>query len=220
MKKLVLFGVGQMTEIAYSYFTTDSEYTVVGFCVDQSHLENDNFKGLPVVAFEDVEKTFSIATHFMFIPLAAKDCNRLREKKYLEAKKKGYEFVSYISSKATILPESNIGENCFILENNTIQSFVEIGNNCVLWSGNHIGHHTKIKDHCYLASHVVVSGLVTIESNCYLGVNATIRDGINIASRSVIGAGALVMKSTVENGVYMGLPCKKISIQSDNVDLP
>ncbi len=220
MKKLVLFGVGQMSEIAYTYFDTDSEYTIVGFCVDRSHLDSDSFKGLPVVAFEDVENFFSTENHFMFVPLTARDSNQLREGKYLEAKKKGYKIASYISSKATILPESDIGENCFILENNTIQSFVEIGNNCILWSGNHIGHHTKIKDHCYLASHVVVSGRVTIENNCYLGVNATIRDGINIAYKSVIGAGALVMRSTVESGVYMGLPCKKISAKSEDVDLP
>ena len=220
MKKLILFGVGQMAEIAYSYFSTDSKYTVVGFCVDKSHFKDDKFKNLPVVSFEEVENFFPVNTHCMFIPLAAKDSNRLREKKYLEAKSKGYELVSYISSLATILPESNIGENCFILENNTIQAFVEIGNNCVLWSGNHIGHHTKINDHCYLASHVVVSGRVTIGKNCYLGVNSTIRDGINIASGSVIGAGALVMRPTIENGVYMGLPSKKISMKSDDVDLP
>ena len=84
MKKLILFGVGQMSEIAYSYFSTDSKYTVVGFCVDKSHFKDDKYKNLPVVSFEEVENVFSINTHCMFIPLAAKDSNRLRERKYLD----------------------------------------------------------------------------------------------------------------------------------------
>ena len=75
--------------------------------------------------------------------MTGKNLNRIREKIYNEGKKKGYDFYSYVSPKATVLT-NKIGENCFILEDNTIQPFVEIGNNCVLWSGNHIGHHSKI----------------------------------------------------------------------------
>ena len=132
MKKLILFGVGQMSEIAYSYFSTDSKYTVVGFCVDKSHYKDDKYKNLPVVSFEEVENFFPINTHCMFIPLAAKDSNRLREKKYLEAKSKGYELVSYISSLATILPESNIGENCFIGTGAVINAGTILGKQCIV----------------------------------------------------------------------------------------
>jgi sugar O-acyltransferase (sialic acid O-acetyltransferase NeuD family) len=220
MKKVIVFGNGQMAEIVHTYFIHDSDYDVVAFTVDKEVVGSGEFRNLPVVAFEDVHKNYPPDDHLMFILIGAKDCNRLRESKYLDAKKRGYDFASYISSKATICPENEIGENCFILENNVIQSFVKIKDNCVLWSGNHIGHHSIIHSHNYLASHVVVSGGVTINSYCYIGVNATIRDHIEIAQDSVIGAGALVMKPTVENGVYMGLPCKKTSIQSTDVDLP
>ena len=50
------------------------------------------------------------------------------------------------------------GDNCFILEDNTVQPFVTIGNNVTLWSGNHIGHDSVIEDDCFISSHVVVSG--------------------------------------------------------------
>ena len=79
----------------------------------------------------------------------------------MKGKKKGYDFYSYVSPKATVLT-NKIGENCFILEDNTIQPFVEIGNNCVLWSGNHIGHHGKIDDHVFITSHCVVSEIVIL----------------------------------------------------------
>lgn len=209
-----------MAEIAHVYIEHDTEYEVVAFSVDKRFCTEEKFRGLPVLPFEDLPSLFSPDEYKLFIPLAAKENNKLREKKYLEAKSMGYKLISYISSKAIICPEVSIGENCFILEGNVIQSFVNIGNNVVLWSGNHIGHHGKICDHVYLASHVVVSGHVTIGSYSYLGVNSTIRDGIEIMPNTVIGAGALVMRETEQDGVYMGLPCKKVSFAAKDVELP
>ncbi len=220
MSKIVLFGCGQMAEIAHVFIEHDTDHEVVAFCVDREHIQEKEFRGLPVVAFEEVEQRYPPSDHQMFILLGARETNRLRERKYNEAKSKGYSFISYVSSKATICPESHIGENCLILENNVIQPFASIGDNCVLWSGNHIGHHSSIRDHCYLASHIVVSGRVTVHPYCYLGVNATIRDGIEIAPSTVVGAGALIMKPTEEGAVYMGLPGRKAPMKHTDVDLP
>jgi acetyltransferase-like isoleucine patch superfamily enzyme len=116
--------------------------------------------------------------------------------------------ISYISSKATICGNS-IGENCFILEDNTIQPFTTIGNNVVLWSGNHIGHHGIIEDHVFFTSHVVLSGHCRVKERAWFGVNATIRDYTTIGEGCLISMGALVTKSTEDNGFYMGSPAKK-----------
>ena len=66
---------------------------------------------------------------------------------------------------------------------------------------------------------MVVSGRVYIGKNCYFGVNSTVRDGISIAENCTIGAGALIMRDTEESQVYMGLPAKRISQKSDEVDI-
>lgn len=130
--------------------------------------------------------------------------NGLRKEKYLAVKGLGYGLASYISPKATILNDGRIGENCFILEDNTIQPFVRIGDNVTLWSGNHVGHHSVIHDHCFISSHVVISGGVEIGEQCFLGVNATLRDHIKIGPRCVIGAGALLLADAAADGVYVG----------------
>jgi len=138
----------------------------------------------------------------MFIAVGYSKLNKVRTQKYHQAKEKGYQLVSYVSSKATLLTELPIGENCFILEDNTIQPFVTIGNNVTLWSGNHIGHHVKIADNNFISSHVVISGGVQIQENCFIGVNATLRDHITISENCVIGAGSLILHDTQPNGVY------------------
>lgn len=204
MEKIVIFGVGEIASVAHFYITHDSPYEVVAFTVDKEFIKEKELHGLPVVPFDDIEIIYPPDKFKMFVPISYSGVNKLRAEKYYQAKDKGYQLISYISSKATTWPGLDVGDNCFIFENNVIQPFVKIGNNVILWSGNHIGHHTIIKDHCFITSHVVISGHVTVEPYCFFGVNSTIRDNITIAKECVIGAGALITKDTQEKGVYYG----------------
>jgi len=211
---LVIFGSGDIAQLAHFYFTTDSDYDVVAFTVDADYLTQKTFCDLPVVAFEHVTKHYPPDQHACFIALSYSGLNQIRKQKYLAAKASGYQIASYISSRATVLNNRRIGENCFILENNTIQPFVSIGNNVTLWSGNHIGHHSTLKDHCFIASHVVISGAVEIGEQCFIGVNATLRDHIKIGEKCVVGAGALLMDDAEPEGVYIGNATHRAKVPS------
>lgn len=210
MAKVILFGILDTAELAHYYLEHDSEHEVVAFTVNREYIQESSFRGLPLVAFEDIETLFPPAEYVFFAPLTARNMNRNREKIYQEAKAKGYSFISYISSKATIFDRSVVGENCFILEDNTIQPFTTIGNNVVLWSGNHIGHHGQIQDHVFFTSHVVLSGHCTVESYSFFGVNATIRDYMRIAQGTLVGMASAITKDTEEWGIYIGNPAKKV----------
>jgi len=202
MKKLVLFGTGDIGELAHWYFTRDAKREVAAFTVDAAYVKEESRAGLPVVAFENVHEAFPPESHDLFVAVSYAKLNTVRRDKYLEAKRRGYAIASYVSSHATVLNEGRIGENCFILEDNTIQPFVTIGNNVTLWSGNHIGHHSTIGDHCFITSHVVVSGGVTIGERTFIGVNATLRDHVKIGVGCVIGAGSLILKDAPDDSVH------------------
>lgn len=218
MKKVVIFGVLDTAELAHYYLENDSDYEVVAFTVHKKYREIDTFRGLPVVDFEKVQENYSPLEFMLFAPMTGRIMNKLRAKVYNEGKQKGYTFISYISSKATIC-DNKIGENCFILEDNTIQPFTKIGNNVVLWSGNHIGHHGEIKDHVFFTSHVVLSGHCVVESYCFFGVNATIRDYTHLAEGSLIAMGASLTKQNTDAwSVYVGNPAKKLeNKKSDDI---
>ena len=207
MKKLLLFGTGQIAQLAAFYFKHDSEYEIAAFVVDEKYMDKNAFMEKPVVAMEEVIRIYPPSEHDMFVALSYSKMNAVREEKYFTAKEKGYKLASYVSSKATVWPGQTIGDTCFIFENNNLQPYSEIGNNVTLWSGNHIGHHSYIGDNTFISSHVVVSGNVTIGKNCFLGVNSTLRDGITIADYSLIGAGSYISKSISEKGsVYNIIP--------------
>lgn len=217
MEKIIIFGLGDISQIANFYFSSDMNYEVVAFTIDKEYIDNDTFEDLPVVAFENIEKNYSPSEFKMFIPLSYTKVNKFREQKFLEAKEKGYKFISYISPNATVATNAKIGENCFIFEDNTIQPFVTIEDNCILWSGNHIGHHSTIKAHSFIASHVVISGGVEIGENTFIGVNATLRDHIKIGKANVIGAGALILSDTEDNQVYMAIATEVSKVPSNRL---
>jgi sugar O-acyltransferase (sialic acid O-acetyltransferase NeuD family) len=209
MAKIIIFGIQDFAELAHYYLENDSEHEVVAFSVNEQYLpENRFFHGLPIVAFENIEKEYPTTDFKFFAPMSPQQMNRLREEVYHNIKAKGYELINYISSKATLF-DNSIGDNCFILENNTIQPFTSIGSNVILWSGNHIGHHSVIKDHIMFTSHVVLSGHCIVENYCTLGVNATIRDGLTLAEGTFVAMAASVIKNTEPWGMYKGNPAIK-----------
>ena len=216
-KKIIIFGTGDIAQLAHYYFSTDSKYEVAAFTVDASYITDPHFCGLPIVPFEEIAEKYLPENHDLFIALSYSKLNAVRKEKFLEAKTKGYTLASYVSSRATVLNNGEFGENCFVLEDNTIQPFVKIGNNVTLWSGNHIGHHSVVKDHTFIASHVVVSGGVEIGEQCFVGVNATLRDHIKVGDRCVIAAGVLLLGNAEPASVYIGSATERSKVPSSRL---
>jgi sugar O-acyltransferase (sialic acid O-acetyltransferase NeuD family) len=193
-ERIVIFGAGEIAELADFYFTHDSEFDVAGFSVDEAYIKEKEFRGRTLVPFERLADEFPPAEFSLFVAVSYAKLNGLRAEKVAAARAQGYRLVSYLSSRATIFPGFELKENCFILEDNTIQPFAHVGNNVTLWSGNHIGHHSIIEDDVFMASHVVVSGGVRIGQGSFVGVNVTLRDHVTIGQKCVLGAGALVLE--------------------------
>ncbi|WP_085909924.1 acetyltransferase [Kiloniella majae] len=203
-RPLVIFGNAEIASLAKFYFTHDSDYEVVAFAVDDDYVEESSFEGLPVVPFSELTAKYSLDTHDLHVALSYQRLNKLREEKYIQVKALGYKLASYVCSKSVFWSDLQIGDNCFILENQTIQPTVIIGNNVMMWSGNHIGHGTTIGDHTYLASHVVLSGNCNIGQRCFFGVNATVKDFTAVGDDVFIAMDASVVKDVQSGSVIMG----------------
>jgi sugar O-acyltransferase (sialic acid O-acetyltransferase NeuD family) len=208
-RKIVIIGDSLFAEIAFEYFTYDSQYQVVGFAVEREYLKRDSLFGLPVTPFESLQLTYAPGEHSFFAATVYTQQNTLRARLYQRAKAKGFAPASYISSHAFVWRNCEIGEHCFIFEDNTIQPFARIGDNVVLWSGNHVGHHSTVGSHCFISSHVVISGVCRIGEYCFMGVNSTVANNITIGSNCVVGAGALVVGDVEDNQTVVGTWAKR-----------
>ncbi len=199
-KPLLIIGAGEFADIAYEYFTVDSDYDVVGFAVEAAYLDQTEKFGLPVVALEEATNHFppdKVAAH---VAVTSTQLNRVRARLIAQSRDQGYTLANFISPRAMVWRTASLGENLFIFENNVVQHGVTIGDGCVLWSGNHIGHQSRIGDYCFLSSHVVVSGYCTIGRSCFVGVNASFADNVTLGDDCFVGMAAVVNKSFKDNG--------------------
>lgn len=217
MSRVVIFGTGEFAQVAAIYLTADSPHEVVAFTVDGAHLQETELLGRPVVPFEDLAMRYPPTECDLFVAIGFSGLNRVRRAIYDRCKEAGYTLISHISSRAVHWGHIEVGDNCFIFENNVLQPFVKIGNNCVLWSGNHIGHHAQVGDNCFITSQVVISGGTTIGENCFVGVNATIGDHIRIGVNNVIGAGALILKDTEAGAAFLATPTETSRIPAERL---
>lgn len=216
--KIIIFGTGKMAQLANFYFSRDSRFEVAAFTVDGAYLSSERLWDLPLVRFETVEEAYPPDKFKMFVAIGYRKLNALRASKYAEAKRKGYELVSYVSSRSMLWGDTEIGDNCFIFENQVIQPFVKIGSNNIIWSGNHIGHDVVIGDHCFLASHIVVSSGVKIGDNSYIGINASLRDNVVIGRECIVGAGAVILNNTKDREVYVAKQTELYRLDSEQFE--
>ena len=200
-KKLIIVGSGETAELAYLYFTKDSEYEVAAFAVDREYITNTRLRGLSIVAIEDMCDVYSPNDYEVFVAVSSTKLNTLRTELYYRIKSFGYRLASYISSQSYLGYEVEIGDNCFIMEHNVIQSFAKIGDNVILWSGNHIGHSATIHNNCFISSHVVISGFCEIGNNTFIGVNSSIADKVKVGSYCMIGLGSIIAKDVPSNTI-------------------
>lgn len=202
VSRLVIVGTSLFAEIAYEYFTHDSDYDVVAFSVERDYMGGSPVDGIPVIPFEDLVECADPAAHSVYVACTYTGLNRLRTRLAAAAKDMGYHLASYVSSKAFVAESAMIGEHAFVFEDNTIQPFVTVGDNVVLWSGNHIGHHSTVGDNVFISSHVVISGSVEIGDSSFIGVNSTIVNDISIGRDSWIGPGCLITRSTPDDAIW------------------
>ena len=120
-----------------------------------------------------------------------------------------YNYNFYISG-AEICVGATIGTPCIIRHPSgiVIGGGVNIGDSCILLQGITIGQ-----------SHVKNSSPNTfpvIFDNVTIGAKATLLGELEIASGTIIGAHALMLDSSVQNGIYVGVPAKLVGISKDS----
>jgi acetyltransferase-like isoleucine patch superfamily enzyme len=213
---IVVFGAGQIAEVAKVYIDRHGPDRIVGFTVDREYVKEDTFHDLPVVEWERLEARFPPDQVKLLGPLSFRRMNEFRRDRHQEGLSRGYSFTSFIHPDSYIYTD-DIGTNCFILENNVIQPFVKIGTGVMMWSGNHIGHHVTIGDYCFLASHVGIAGASVIGERCYLAGKAGIEMGVTIGAGSYLGSATLTRKDLSEGSVVPAVGAKVAAFTADRI---
>lgn len=145
-----------MGQVAHFYLTHDSPYEVAAFTVDAKHIQGQQVQGLALVPFEEILESYPPDCYCMLVALGYRKVNEVRAQKYNEAKAKGYELISYVSTRSVMWGDTKIGENCFLGVNCTLRDDIHLAPRTVVGAGA-----TVVKD--------------TVEDGVYTGVAAKLR---------------------------------------------
>lgn len=216
-RPVVIFGIGELAQLARFYFVHDGEREVAGFVVDARYRTANTFDGLPLVATADLTTVFPPADHDLFVAIGYSALNSLRAARCAEARALGYALASHVSSRASIWHDLEIGDNCLLMEGNVIQPFVRIGNGVIMFASSVVSHHAQIGDYCFIGSEATLSGGVRVGARTFIGVNATIREHVLIGSDCIVGARALILKNTLDGSSHLeagtpdsGIPSRRL----------
>ena len=215
VKNLIIFGLGQIAEIAYFYFRQCEDYNVIGFTADSSDENPELFMDLPVIDYDTIVEKHPPADCDIFVALCYRNLNENRVIKFNEIKEKGYFLASYVHGSPDKTTLCKHGENCMILDPSMIQPYAELGDNVFVWQGALVGHHCKVMDHVWITSCANIGGNVNIGERCFIGINASICHMISIGEKSFIGANTYIVRDAPDKSVYVAPETERYRLDSE-----
>jgi sugar O-acyltransferase (sialic acid O-acetyltransferase NeuD family) len=120
-------------------------------------------------------------------------------------------YFTWIHPTALIMDDNiEIGKGSFVGAYSILTTNIKIGKHTILNRGNQIGHDCNIGDYFSAMPGAIISGNVNIGNIVYMGNNSSIREKITICNNVTIGLNSGVVKNINEEGVYGGVPIKKL----------
>jgi len=214
VSRLVIFGAGKIADVIHDSAMRCEDLETAAFTVDRDYVGTGEFKGLPVVPFDEVAERYPPGGHAMFVALGYHELNALRADRVARARALGYRLATVIDPGARLSPSVRHGENCFVMDHACVQPGVTLGDNVFVFGGALIGHHSTIGDNCWITSNANIAGVVTIGRNTFVAIGATVANDVNIGSDCFLGANALVTKDLPDGKVVIQPSSEVIRLNS------
>ena len=113
----MIVGAGELARLAHHDFSNDSPRSVAGFAVDARYLgSRAEVADLPIVAFEEICASFPPADYDLFVAIGYSRLNAARAERCAAARSLGYGLANYVSSRASVWPDLELGDNCMIMK--------------------------------------------------------------------------------------------------------
>lgn len=211
MKDIVIFGANNFGRILKYYIDIDDERNVAAFTMDKKFIENEEFYGKPVVAFEDLTDNFPPSEYDILLAIGNSKMNQVREVIFKKCKDSGYAIASYVHSSCSIR-SSDIGEGNIFLENCLVYPYSKIGDGNLMWDHVLISHDCTVGNFNTFAGYADLCGYVTIGNNGFFGKHCILNNFVKIADYTLVGAAAYAKNDTKPYDVVV--PARSIILEN------
>lgn len=201
MNKVVILGASGHAKVIADIVVKSGD-EVVGF-LDDNPSTPQTILGFPYLGLIDRIKDY--VENCSFVIGIGSNSIRQRIAESYEAN-----WYTAIHPSAMIGLNVGIGEGTVVMAGAVVNTDAKIGRHCIINTGAVVEHDNQIGDYVHLSPHAVLCGTVSIGELTHIGAGATVRNNISICGHSVIGAGGVVVKSINTEGIYVGIPVRKV----------
>ena len=210
MEDLYIIGTNGFAAEVTEYILDNDKYRIKGyFDIVEEYYKKSKFQA-PFLASEN---DFTFVSNDNVV-IAISD-NKIRNRIYLNLKKKKVSFPNIFHKSALISKSCQLDEGSIICPFVTITANTKIGKNFQANIYSYVAHDCIIGDNVTFAPSAKCNGNVVIENNVFIGSGAIIKNGsidkpLTIGQNSTISAGTYVNKNVPPNYIAYGNPCKFI----------
>jgi len=210
MKKVILYGNRALARMIYLDAHQHPDVSIEGFVVDAGYQTADGlFCGLPQVVFEDMTKVFPPNQYHLLV-LDGRQALDKRAPLIKRVEGLGYTYINYISPKAFVASDLQMGHNNIFLELAYVGPQVKLEDNVIIHQHVYLGHDATIASHTNINPGVRIGGYLSCGEGVFVGIGAVIIDHITLGDHAIVGAGALVLKDIDAKTTNVGHPSQVI----------
>jgi sugar O-acyltransferase (sialic acid O-acetyltransferase NeuD family) len=216
MKKIFIFGLGTLAELAEYYITSDMELSFSGYIVDDDFFTKKTKNDYPVFCWSEFVKNYHPHQVKIFSAIGYKSFKQ-REILFKRFKLLGYDLINIISKKAYVANNVLLGSNLFIMPGVVVEPNVLLGNNNVVWSNTTICHDIIMGDHNFIAANTTMGGFVKIGNSNFFGFSSIVLQHVVVGDNNLIGAQSLITENIQNNSHFHGSPARFIKKNCSDV---
>ncbi len=210
-KRIVIIGGGGYAKVIISVINKINDFEVVGYTdiVDKGSILGVKYLGTDEI-LTDIIKNDKNCNAVIGIGNITISDNRYKIYKLL--KELGFGLPVIISKTAIINEEVKIGEGTVIMECALVNVGSVIGKAVIINTAAVIEHDCIVGDFVHFATGSVIGGGVEIGNNAIIGMGAKVIQYKKVGENCLIDIGSIVIKDTLIEGTYFGIPAARINV--------
>jgi sugar O-acyltransferase (sialic acid O-acetyltransferase NeuD family) len=201
--KLLILGAGGHGRAAAYIAANMKRWRQIAFLNDVEIPEMKDFK--IIGGFNDIRHYQD--EYDVFVAIGD---NAIRESLLTKLEKEHATIPVLIHPSAQIGENVRMGAGTIVMAGAVIICNSTLGRGVILNTSSSVDHDNYIGDFVHISPGAHIAGGVTIGANTWVCIGATVIDHVTITDHCTIGAGAVVIKSIVERGTYVGVPARKL----------
>lgn len=213
--KMLVFGDSQFASMVGDYITSETDYNLMGFCVDDDYISKSTLDGHPVIPFSSVKKLYAPSDITFFLALGYRSM-RARKLIFNRLLAEGYHLANLVSRQSFVHKSVQVGVNNIVMPGVVVEPGVCIADNNIFWSNTTVCHDSEIGSHNFFSANSTVGGNVKIHDCSFFGFSSVILQSVVVANETLLGALSLLNRDSVNCGKYTGSPGRLVDSHADH----